>query len=555
MNRILRAAAAVILAAALGMMTVGCNIFNLVESSTPYSELPGVNVLTPPPGSITYTTDPNGQTQIIIARNGYSVSTSNVYATAIAADVLESGGNAVDAAIAAAYMLTVVEPYGSGIGGGGGMTIYDPVKNEYKFLNYLAEAAPSGSRHLNIGVPGFVSGMQTAYDMYGTKLFSELLQPAIYYAENGYTVDEDLFYRIQNARGSFSSSSTPYAYLQQAGDVLVQTEAAEVLKTIANEGSASFYTGSIAESIARATGMSMSDLAGYETIVSDAVIGDFAGYTVASASAPFSGVTLIQMLKLCEILELPDPDEDPAGYLSTLSNVAMACESDRYKMIGDPRFISKPIDYQSLLTNEYVCELMNLDYSDFQHDDEGYDTTHISVVDTNGMAVSATNTLTQFFGSKLYVNGFFLNNALRNFATSSSGKNAYAPGKRTRSYMCPTILRKDNGEIFAIGTPGGTAILSVMTTVLTDNIMFGTPMQDAVNKRRIIIKSLYALYYEDGSTEYPLVVNPNGLGYYAVPMSLDAYFGSINCAGYSPSLGYFATADYRRLGSGRAVNR
>lgn len=509
---------------------------------------PDVSILTPPPGSLT---NPDGQGNTV-NRNGYSVSTSNAFATAVAAQVLDGGGNAVDAAIAAAYTLGIVEPYGSGIGGGGGMTIYDPVKNEYKFLDYLAQAPSSGSVHLNIGVPGFVSGMQTAYDMYGTKPFAELLQPAIDYAENGYVVDDDLFYRINNARNSFSANNTPYAGIQQAGDILVQTEAANILRTIASEGSSSFYTGSISQLITASTGMDANDLASYQTLVSDAVTGSFAGYTVASASAPFSGVTLIQQLELCEILNIPNPSENPSGYLETLSKVMMACGNDRVNKLCDPRFDTKERDYQRMVSRDYVCNLFNSDYSDFEQDDEGQDTTHISIIDTNGMAVACTNTLTQFFGSKLYVNGFFLNNALRNFGTK--GINNYAPGKRMRTYMCPTIFRKDNGDTIVAGTPGGTVILSVMTTVLTDNILFGTNIQDAVNKRRIVVKSLTALYYEDGFDQYPMIVDPSGLGYYAVPMSLDAYFGSMNIASFSPTIGFYATADLRRLGSGRAAN-
>lgn len=102
--------------------------------------------------------------------------------------------------------------------------------------------------------------------------------------------------------------------------------------------------------------------------------------------------------------------------------------------------------------------------------------------------------------------------------------------------------------------PGGTVILSVMTTVITDNTLFGTDLQDAINKRRIVVKTLKSLYYEDGFTQYPMVVDPQGLGYYTVAQSLDAYFGSINAAGFSTTRGFYSTADLRRLGSGRAVN-
>ena len=135
-----------LVAASFVFVGTGCNWFELTPPDEYETNHPNVDVLTPPPGSILHTTDPYGNPITIISQNGYSVSTSDAYATAAAADVLESGGNAVDAAIAAAYVLGVVEPYGSGIGGGGGMTIYDPKTNEYKFLNYLAEAPASGSR-------------------------------------------------------------------------------------------------------------------------------------------------------------------------------------------------------------------------------------------------------------------------------------------------------------------------------------------------------------------------------------------------------------------------
>lgn len=542
LNRII----ALVLLATLLIQFAGCSVLFPSGSSNP---LPDVEILTPPPGSLQGQQGEEGYT---VERNGYSVSTSNTIATAVAADILESGGNAVEAAIAAAYVLGVVEPYGSGVGGGGGMTIYDPVKDEYKFLDYLAQAPSSGAWNKNIGVPGFVSGMQTAYDMYGGNIsFADLLQPAIDYAHDGFDVDADLLYRIKNARGSFSSSNTPYSYVQNENDNLRQTELAEVLTAIAQEGSDVFYTGWVAEEMCQASGMRLSDLSSYETIVSDAVTADYCGYTVATASAPFSGITLVQILKLCEISNLPNPTEDAAGYLDTLTKIITSCESDRVKKLCDPRFDKVERDYQQMVTDEYVCDLLNIDPSDYEQDDEGQDTTHISIIDTNGMAVACTNTLTQFFGSKLYVHGIFLNNALRNFG---SGLNEYAAGKRTRTYMCPTILRNDKGDTVAIGTPGGTVILSVMTTVITDYTLFGTDLQDAINKRRIVVKSRKSLYYEDGFEQYPMVVDPKGLGYYTVPQTLDAYFGSVNAAGFSTTTGFFSTADLRRLGSGRAVN-
>lgn len=542
---------ALILVITLAFQLSACFLSGGESSSTTDPIVPDVVILTPSGNSGNYGNNgTTGNNEDTIIRNGYAISTSNAYATAVGASILENGGNAIDAAIAVSYTLCVVEPYGSGIGGGGGMTIYDPSKDEYKYLDYLAEAPSSGARHLDIGIPGFVSGMQKAYELYGTMDFAELLEPAISYAENGFNVNDDLLYRINNAIRSFSSSDTAFTTVQKAGDLLVQPEMAETLKSIVSEGSDAFYTGNIASKISASTGMTMEDLANYETLVADAVVGEFAGYEIASAGTPFSGITLIQMLKLCEILEIPDPTTDPKGYIEDLIKVSMSCGKDRISKLCDARFDKKERDYQEMVSDEYVCDLLNIDYSDYVPDDEGQDTTHISIIDKDGMTVAVTNTLTQFFGSKLYVDGFFLNNALRNFG---KGINEYAPGKRTRTYMSPTILQNDAGEVLTIGTPGGTVILSVMTTILLDICLFDTPAQDAVNKRRVVVKDEYSLLYEPELGDYPIVVDASGTGYYLVPMTLNAYFGSVNIAAYSPENGFSATADIRRFGSGRAV--
>ena len=239
----------------------------------------------------------------------------------VAAQVLDAGGNAVDAAVAAAYTLAVVESYASGIGGGGGMLIYDPKTDKYQFLNYLPEAAQSGANYRDIVVPGFVSGMETANELYGSFSMASLMNYAIYYAENGFTVDDALMFRIKNARATFSDPNTPFAAVQNAGDTVALPELAQVLRRISTEGSSAFYTGSVAQSIANAAGMTLEDLSAYETLLTDPLIGEFNGYDVISAPAPFGGMTLIQMLKMGEILEIPDPDTDPSGYLKSLPSL------------------------------------------------------------------------------------------------------------------------------------------------------------------------------------------------------------------------------------------
>lgn len=485
-----------------------------------------------------------------VSKDGYSISTSSQIATEVGADILEAGGNAVDAAIAVSYVLTVVEPYASGIAGSGGMLIYDPDDGSHTFLNYMAEAALSGTTSRNIGVPGFVSGMQMAYDLYGTLDFSELLRPAIHYAEAGFEVNQTLQYRIQNAVGLFSSSTTPFVGIG-VGDTLVQEELASVLRTLAENGSNDFYTGSIAQKIVSASTLTADDLAAYETIVCDAVVGSFAGYTVASAPAPFSGVSLLQTLRLMELTDIPNPENDAAGYLGQIVNIKLAVGADRIHNLCDPRFVQQTVDRSEYLRNSYLLNLLDGDVVDDQDDTESTDTTHISIVDHNGMAVSVTNTLSQFFGSKLYISGFFMNNSLRNF---TNGVNAYRAGKRPRTFISPTILTNDAGDVMAIGTPGGHIITSVLASVISDIYLFGTEPQNAVNKQRIYVTGKNALLVETG-LDTPFIVYPYGLGYYVAPYSLSAFWGSVNIAAYNSDDGFYATADVRRSGYGISRNK
>lgn len=483
----------------------------------------------------------------IVSQNGYSISTSNELATMVGADVLDNGGNAVDAAIAISYALGVVEPYASGIGGGGGMLIYDPETTSYTFLNYFSEAAPSGTQTYSIGVPGFVSGMETAYEMYGTMDFSTLLSYAIDYAENGYEVYSELAYRISDYEGNLDAS--PFGGLSE-GDTVIQTELAQSLQAIAENGSEAFYSGEIASGITNITDMSADDLTSYETEVADAVVSEVSGYTIASAPAPYSGLTVIQMVKLMDLLDTPDPDEDADGYLDDLVNIKMATNSIRTSNICDLSYSGTSLNYEELLSDEYLLNYLETANENNDSVEESSDTTHISVVDSNGMAVSATNTLSDFWGSKVYVNGFYLGNNLGSF---SSGVNSYAPGKRPRTFTSPTIVTNEDGYIMAIGSPGGNVIPNVIATVLSDILLYDTDPQEAVDKQRIVVQSYDTLMVEAVEDVSPLVDIDNS-SYYLAWNNNRRKFGSVNIAGYDPESGYFATSDERRSGFGYAFN-
>lgn len=477
--------------------------------------------------------------------NGYAVSTSSKLASEVGAKVLEAGGNAVDAAIAVGYTMSVVEPYASGIGGGGGMLVYDPKTDKYTFINYMPEAARSGATSYNIGVPGFVSGMQTASDKFGTKDYSELLKYAYDYAQNGFEVNEKLEYRI--SQGGSDLNGTPLAYAEE-GDTVVQPQVAETIKTIIEKGSDDFYNGSIAEKIAEKTPLKKSDLAAYKAIVTDAVTGSFGGYTIASAPSPYSGVQLIQMLKLMDMNKVPSPKENASAYFDSFIKIKLATGADRVSFSCDPAFSKKNQEYASHLSDEYLKNLLSAGSSSYKEEEESEDTTHISIIDKDGMTVSMTNTLSSFWGSHKSVNGFFINNSLRNF---SNGINACEPGKRGRTFISPTIIADETSDsIFAIGTPGGNVITTILAEVIADICLYGDEPHDAINKMRFTVNSENSLTVETG-LKTDLIADPHSTNYYQITSNRNEYFGSVNLAGYdAENEKFYAVADLRRTGSG-----
>lgn len=472
---------------------------------------------------------------------GYAISSSSSQACRAGAEVLENGGNAVDAAIAMAYTLSVTEPYGSGLGGGGCMVVFDPDSGASYFYNYGAEAAQSGFSS-QILIPGFVSGMESARTDLGTMELAELLKPAIEYCD-GFEIGAEFETRIDSASGMLDMDSPFYQdgrWLRE-GDTLVQPELKQTLCILAEEGSASFYSGTIAEMLVQNTGMTKADLSCYETVKTTPVQGDYREYKILSAAAPYSGATLIQMLKMLEFLDIENPREDNSAFLIKLEQATLAAHADRLNYTADPRFGAE--GEKERVTDSYVAELLNLDLEDLEIEDESEDTTGFTVIDKNGMTVACTNTLSQFWGSKVNVGGFYLNNSGNNF---SSGVNGYARGKRPRTHISPTILYTDE-EIIAIASPGGNAIVKVLAEVLTDVCRFGTQAQEAVDKRRVLFQNNGLVYYETGYDTECLAEIP-GSGYRGIPSENHSLFGNVALSEYKKDTGYNAVTDRRRNG-------
>lgn len=477
--------------------------------------------------------------------NNYVVSTSNAAATEVGEKVLAEGGNAVDAAIAVSYALGVSQPYASGIGGGGGMLIYDPANSEYKFYDYK-DAAPSSAttKQSDIAVPGFVKGMETISGDYGTMDMSKLIQYSVDLARDGVKVDQDII----KAMNSFSSLvMTDEDYLKDGqllteGDMLVQEELADTLEYIQQNGAAGFYSGEIGQNIANAGSMELADFDKYEVIEREPVYGEYNGYQLVSAPPPFSGTTLIQMLEIIERQSVNKDLTDTATYLQVLDSATTLANYDRGKKIADPDF--KSVDYNSLTTEEYITNLLKTKDPTYSEDDESESTTHFVIVDKDGMVVSCTNTLGHFYGSQVKINGFYLNCSLKSFGTS--GINKYKAGKRPRTYTCPTIVQKGDDYIMGIGTPGGVRILKMLAPILVDDLYFEKDLQQSIDKSRVIFYEPGVLMLEANRAE-EYIIDIENSGYPFVDVNDQLYFGAVQAGGISNGK-YFGASDSRRLG-------
>lgn len=487
----------------------------------------------------------NNSLSKINSKYSYSISTSNELATQVGEEILAKGGNAVDAAVAVAYALGVVEPYGSGIGGGGGMLIYNPSADEYKFYDYKDIAPLSQStKKSNVGVPGFVAGMEKVFKDYGSMEFKDLIQPSINLAKNGFKVDEELE-KVINVYSATLMNNSAYVnngQLIKKGENLVQQDLAETLEYIKSNGAKGFYEDVMATNISKKSVLTADDMKSYKVDVVEPVSGEFNGYNVVSAPAPFSGATLIQTMEIIEQLGKDKDLKDANNYLDALNTATDLSTYERVKKIGDPDFAN--IDYKTMTSEENIKSLINMRNVKYQDDEESESTTHFSIVDKNGMVVSSTNTLGHFFGSETLVDGFYLNGTMSNFG--KSGINKYAPGKKPRTFTSPTIVKKGDDFTLAIGTPGGNRIVKVLAPILVDKLYFEKDLQESINKNRVTFYSKGTILAEDNesnesiidisTTKYPIIKSTDKL-----------YFGSVQAAGIENGK-YIGASDIRRPG-------
>ncbi|MDN6194268.1 MAG: gamma-glutamyltransferase, partial [Alkalibacterium sp.] len=462
----------------------------------------------------------------------YGVSTSSTYATEIGEKVLKEGGNAVDAAVAVSYALAVTEPYASGLGGGGGMMIYDPDEDQYHGLNYRDSAPISQSTMEEpTGVPTFVRGMEEASQSYGTIPMEKLIEPTIQLGEKGFEVSS-VFSTYINIYDYFLADNSDY--LDEKGDLLSEGETMqpknmiETLKKIRDEGADAYYSGEIADEIVDKTWLTYKDLQSARVEDVEPVVTSINDNEYATLPAPFSGVTLIQMLKLAERMDLPDPQQQTDDYLEKYSRLKQLAYKDRVSNMGDPDF--DDIDSQEMVEDSYIDNLADSSQEIVQPGETEVDstnTTHFSIIDSEGMVVSATSTLGNFYGSEIEAGGFYLNAANRLFAKSDKGKNKYEAGKKPRNFTAPTIIQTSDQDAIAIGTPGGNMIPQFLFQVINDYFSYQTDLAEAVEQNRIYLdKEEHLLIEENPERNDRIPVKSIG----DIPFSFrnsDEYFGSV----------------------------
>jgi gamma-glutamyltranspeptidase/glutathione hydrolase len=477
---------------------------------------------------------------------GAIATAANPHAVAAAIEMLEKGGHAVDAAIAAHAVLGLVEPQSSGIGGGGFMLIYDH-SNQALAFHDGREISPSGATPdmfmkdgevlgfidswqsgLSVGAPGAVALYKSAHDEYGTLPWADVFQPAIKLARDGFEVSPRMadFLPMVAARGRLDENPATAAYFfpdgkpLQAGHLLKNPDYARTLTRIANEGIDAFYKGDIAAAIAKAAQeppnagrLTAADIANYRVAKREVVCGDFREMKICTTTPPSSGGAQIMIAGLYDHLTASAKTQDDR--IAAFVDAQRLAYADRDHYFGDPDSVGVPLD--DLLSPEYlkhrateriapgavpthgdpglvlrgepVAQQWSLDTTE-----EASGTTHLSIIDNEGNAVSMTATIEAPFGSSRWAHGFLLNNEMTDFARDYDPDvppvaNEIGPGRRPRSSMSPTMIFDKDGKLLMVtGSPGGNSIPAYVSKSIIAVLDWDMSAQDAVNFPNIIAR-------------------------------------------------------------------
>lgn len=444
----------------------------------------------------------------------------------VGVEVLKSGGNAVDAAVAVGFALAVTHPFAGNIGGGGFMLVRF-ADGRSTFIDFREKAPKHSSRDMYLGpdgnptgdsidgwrsagVPGTVRGFELAQLKYGRKKWPEVIAPAIDLASRGFTVSARASESMKAARNMAADPQSRRIFLRDTS-FLKQPELAATLRRISKNGAREFYEGQsarrLAAEMAKHHGLiTLEDLKDYQAVERTPLTGRYRGYDVVTAPLPSSGgVGLLQMLGMLEGTGYEQSGAGSAASVHYVTEVMRRFFADRSLYLGDPDFVKVPL--ARLLDPEYIrarratIQLGRASSSDEIHPGlpagaESSETTHYSILDSEGNAVSVTYTLNAAFGSGVTVPGlgFLLNDEMDDFASKPGSpnmfgliqgeRNAIAPGKRPLSAMVPTIVVKDGKPFLILGAPGGPRIITAVMQVLLNVIDFHMNVQDAVNAPR-----------------------------------------------------------------------
>ena len=478
----------------------------------------------------------SGPVRDVYAEKGM-VSSAHELASKAGVEILQKGGNAVDAAIATQLALNVVEPNASGIGGGGFMTIRFAKSGEVVELDYREIAPASAARDMYaseaskkakesvvggkaVGVPGAVRGIFAALEKYGTMTFAQVAEPAIRLAEEGFEVAPMQKDIVADEFEKLSKYSPNCAFLPdglppEAGSVLKQPELAGTFRMLAEKGADAFYKGPIAEALVNAVNrsggaMALEDLSGYEIHVNKPVTGTYRGYTICSAPPASSGGThIVQILNVMENFPVAEWKHNSAEHLHVLAEASKLAFADRQRFMADTAFVKVPLAgladkaYAKTLAGKIdpkkaSAEVLPGDPWSFEGKPatsrvggmggERISTSSFSVVDAEGNVVASTNTVNYFFGSGVVVPeyGIVLNNEMDDFSQDPESVNAPEPGKRPLSSMSPTIVLDPEGKPFmTVGAAGATRIITALTQIVMNVVDFGMTMDEAIERPRI----------------------------------------------------------------------
>ncbi|MEO9513711.1 MAG: gamma-glutamyltransferase [Flavobacteriaceae bacterium] len=471
-------------------------------------------------------------------------------ASKIGVEIMKKGGNAFDAMVGVEFALAAAYPFAGSLGGGGFM-VYRKTGGEIGALDYREKAPLSAHKDMYldslgnvipgmstigataVGVPGTVAGVMEVHRKLGSLPLQDVLEPVISLAKKGVVVTKKQAERLERVKESFievNGDSTKYAANFKAGDTIKYPELAQTLGKILKEGKDGFYRGEVAQRLAafiQENGgfVTVEDLARYTAKWRDPVVFDYRDIRIISMSPPSSGgVTMNQIFKMMEPYPVSEFGHNAMETVQLFVEAARRAYADRNYFLGDPDFVDIPLDV--LQSDDYLAERMK----DFSFDKatpsaavshgevailESDETTHYSIVDAQGNAISATITLNGAYGSKLYCAelGFFLNNEMDDFSAKpgvpnmfgliGAEANSIAPEKRMLSSMTPTIVERDGKLYMVVGTPGGSTIITAVAQTILNVYEFNLSMQEAVNAPRFHHQWLpdLVIFEEEGFSE------------------------------------------------------